>query len=238
MSKPAILVTGASKGIGLAVAEKLAAQGHHVVGLARNTDGVAFPGTLLSCDMASADAVAATLPRIAGEFQIEGLVNNVGIASPQPLGGIDLATLQHVFDLNVRAAVQVTQFFVEGMKQRRQGRIVNVVSRAIHGGHDRTAYAAAKSALVGCTNTWALELAEFGITSNAVAPGPVETELFRKSRPVGSEGEKKIHASIPMRRLGTPAEVASAICYLLSADAAFITGQVLGVDGGGSIGGR
>jgi NAD(P)-dependent dehydrogenase (short-subunit alcohol dehydrogenase family) len=234
----AVLVTGASRGIGLAVSEKLAAEGRAVVGLARHATVERFPGTLIACNLAQAAETAGVLRDIAARFEIDGIVNNVGVASPQPLGKIDLPVLEAVFSLNVTAAVQVTQAFVEGMKKRGKGRIVNVCSRAIHGAVDRTAYAAAKSALVGCTRTWALELAEYGITSNAVAPGPIETELFRQTRPVGSEAERRMLATIPMRRLGTTTEVAAAICFLLSDEASFITGQVLAVDGGGSLGGR
>jgi NAD(P)-dependent dehydrogenase (short-subunit alcohol dehydrogenase family) len=166
---------------------------------------------------------------------INSIVNNAGIALPQPLGKINLNETKEVLALNLLAPIQITQFFAEKMKENRNGRIINIASRAIQGAKSRTSYSAAKSGLIGCTRTWALELAEFNITVNAIAPGPIETELFRKTRPVGSQEEQETLKNIPMKRLGKPEEVASLIAFLLSDEAGYITGQTIFIDGGKSI---
>jgi 3-oxoacyl-[acyl-carrier protein] reductase len=233
-----VLVTGATKGIGWAISQRLSDLGCHVVGLARHTQDVDFPGYLYSCDLNNAGETEDILRIIREKYPVDAVVNNVGLVLPETLGEVELASLYQVFDVNVRVAVQVTQAFVASMKVRKEGRIVNICSRVAHGSVGRTSFSAAKSALIGCTKSWALELAEFGITVNAVSPGPIETELFRVNHPVGSDVEKKALASIPMGRLGQPADVAAAVIFLLGPDAGYITGQVLGVDGGGSLAGR
>ena len=139
-------------------------------------------------------------------------------------------------DLNLRPALQLTQALLPGMRAARFGRIINITSLVTRGLAYRTSYAAAKAALESLTRTMAIELAPLGITANAVAPGPTETELFRANNAPGSEGETRYLAQIPMKRLGKPAEVAAAIAFLASDAAAFITGQTLFVDGGASLG--
>jgi 3-oxoacyl-[acyl-carrier protein] reductase len=139
------------------------------------------------------------------------------------------------YDMNVRTAVQVVQAVLPGMMDARWSRIVNVTSLTTLGTPERTPYAAAKAALETCTRIWAGELASTGITVNAVAPGPVETELYRERSPAGSEREARFLNTIPLHRVGTPVEIAHVICMLLHDDAGYITGQIVRVDGGGSI---
>lgn len=235
MKKKTIVVTGASKGIGWAACQRLAKAGYHVIGIARHQPKKPFPGDFFSCDLSGEEETKNIIRVLLDRFSIEGLVNNVGAGGPQPLGSIDLDTLREIYDINVRTAVQMTQGLVGEMKKRKRGRIINLASRAIFGVAGRTSYSAAKSALIGCTRVWALELAPANITVNVIAPGPIETEMLRRTRPSGSQEEKELLACIPLGRVGQPQEVAAAIEFLLSEDAGFITGQTLCVDGGGSL---
>jgi NAD(P)-dependent dehydrogenase (short-subunit alcohol dehydrogenase family) len=236
MSQRTFLVTGATKGIGRALSNRLASAGHHVVGLARRIDDPAFPGTLVSVDLSDRDATDQALNELAARFAFDGVVNNMGFVRLAPLAEISLDDLDMTFRTNVAPAVQTVQAILPNMRKQGWGRVINLSSLVVLGVAHRSTYAAAKSAIVSLTRTWALELAEAGITVNSVAPGPVETEMFRENTPAGSEAEQRFLSLIPMKRLGKPEELAATIAFLLSDDAGFITGQTLFVDGGGSIG--
>lgn len=236
MSTAITVITGGTKGIGLALARKRVQAGEHVIALARGASAD-FPGDVVEVDLADAQATqqaAASILRQHGP--VRHLVNNVGLVKPAPLEQVQLADLHAVLDLNLRPALQLTQAFLPGMLQAQAGRIVNISSLVVLGMPQRTAYAAAKAALISFTRSWALELAGRGVTVNAVAPGPTETELFRANNPAGSAGEARYLSAAPMGRFARPEEIAAAIEFFLSPDAGIVTGQTLYADGGASLG--
>lgn len=230
------LITGASKGIGYATAQRLANQGHMVIGLARTAPSRGFPGVFVSLDLSNRQETASVLARIATEYSIDGVLNNVGLVKPAPLEDISLEDFDAVIDLNLRVAIQVVQAVLPNMKAQRWGRIVQTSSLVTVGVPFRTSYSAAKSGLISFTRSWALELAPYGVTVNAVAPGPVETELFNTNNPPGSESRQRYIDNIPLKRTGTSDELAAINAFLLGEESGFITGQTIYVDGGSSIG--
>lgn len=232
------LITGASKGIGLATAARLAAAGKLVIGLARTPPDEGFPGAFYAVDLADRDATEAALQDIVSAHTVTGLVNNVGLNVLQPVEAVDLDTFARVIDLNLRTALQCTQAVLPTMRARGYGRIVNISSRGAFGRVNRTSYAAAKAGIIGMTYTWALELAKEGITANVVSPGPTATEMFRRNNLANAAPEtvQAWLADVPMGRFGEPDEIAAAIEFLLKPDASFITGQVLHACGGSSLG--
>lgn len=234
--KKITVITGASQGIGFAVAQNRADAGDIVIGLARRKSDD-FPGDFLETDLSDAKATQQAADEILKKHgHVDHLVNNVGLVKPAKIGTINLDDFDAVMNLNLKPAVILTQAFLPGMKEQHYGRIVNISSLAILGLTDRTAYSAAKAALVSFTRSWALELAEEGIAVNSVAPGPTETKLFRENSPEGSESEKRFLSKVPMKRFATPEEMASAIGFFMEKNSGIITGQTLFVDGGANIG--
>ena len=229
-----ILVTGASRGIGLATARLLAERGHAVVGIARRP-AEDFPGEFVAADLGDRALLAEALDDVVRNHDVDGIVNCAGLNVPELLGDVDLDHLHQVLDLNIRASVQCTQAVLPGMQARRYGRIVNISSRGALGRPKRTSYSAAKAGLIGMTRTWALELATSGITANVVSPGPTETEMFRRNNLEGPEAEanrRMFLADVPMGRFGQPEEIARCVLFLVSDDAGFVTGSTLSANGG------
>ena len=149
---------------------------------------------------------------------------------------VTLNDFNAVMDLNLRAPMLLAQSLMPAMRAAQFGRIINIASRAALGKEERTAYAASKAGLLGMTRTWALEMASFGITVNAIGPGPIATELFTSGNHPDHPKTKKIMANIPVQRMGQPEDVAHAVALFLDDRAGFITGQVLYVCGGITVG--
>lgn len=233
----AILITGASRGIGLATARKLHSANKTVIGIARKPPDQEFPGIFFEGDLADEKQTGDLLQSIVRSHKVTGLVNNVGLNILEPLETVDLASFNKIIDLNLRSAIQCAQAVLPHMKKEKYGRIVNISSRSAIGRENRTSYSAAKAGLVGMTYTWALELGQYGITVNAVSPGPTATEMFRKNNLEGKgpEALTPFLSGMPLGRLGEPEEIAYAISVFLQPEASFITGQVLHACGGSSL---
>ena len=237
MSDRTALVTAASRGIGRGIAKRLASEGYTVLTLDREAPAELLPREVyLKVDLSDAKATAAALAEVMNRHAPTRLVNNAGVVRPGALEDVTIEDLEAVVSLNLRCAVQCAQAVLPAMKAARLGRIVNIASRAALGKELRTAYAATKAGLIGMTKTWALELAAQGITVNAIGPGPIGTELFHAANPPDSPKTKAIIEGVPVKRLGTPEDIAHAAAFLLDERAGFVTGQVVYVCGGMTVG--
>jgi 3-oxoacyl-[acyl-carrier protein] reductase len=231
------VVTGGSAGIGKAICERLLAEGHEVVSLARRHADIDHPRLhSVEVDLIDRRATAETVRDVTARFDVTTLVHNAGVIRPALLPDVQLQDLDALVELHIGSAIQLVQAALPAMKQRGFGRIVLMSSRAALGAQTRTAYSATKAGMLGMARTWALELAPDGITVNVVAPGPVRTDMFYDVIEKGSERERQLAGSIPVRRIGLPEDVARAVAFFVAPDAGFITGQVLYVCGGASIG--
>lgn len=230
------IVTGGSNGIGAAIVRRLAARGLRVVNLDRAPQPDDLPAEFHEVDLLDVTATRVALAAVTADTSVGWLVNNAGIALPATLEDTSVEDLERVVSVNLRAAILCAQAALPGMREAGHGRIVNITSRAALGKELRTAYSAAKAGLIGLTRSWALELAPYGITVNAVGPGPIETELFKSANPAGSDRTRALVGAVPLQRLGTPEDIAHAVDFFLSDEASFVTGQTLFVCGGLSVG--
>ena len=226
------LVTGASRGIGHAIAQELAKQGAKVVGTATSEAGLKnIPGTgkvLNVRDAAQTDALVESIQKELGDIQI--LVNNAGITRDNLALRMKDAEWDEVIDTNLRAVFRLSRAVMRGMMKARWGRIINITSVVGASGNPGQAnYAAAKAAVVGMTKSLARELGSRNITVNCVAPGFIDTDL---TRALSDDQRKALLEHIPLGRLGTPQDVAAAVAYLASPAGGYVTGAVLHVNGG------
>ncbi len=230
------IVTGGARGIGAAIAERLTADGLGVVVVDRAEPDHRNLVEFVRLDLSDRARTADELARLCKTMAITRLVNNAGIVMPGSIEEIDADSLDQVMAVNIKAAILCMQALLPAMKQARFGRVVNISSRVALGKELRTVYAASKAGMHGVTKTWALELGRHGITVNAVGPGPIRTALFDEVNPADSPQTRDIIARIPVGFVGEPTDIADAVSFFLSKRARFVTGQVLYVCGGMTVG--
>lgn len=246
-SIPAAVVTGAARGMGLAIAQRLARDGHHVAMLdvlggevdegAKALRAEGFQATSVQVDLAREAELTALPGRLGALYgQVGILVNNAAISPKRngrrvPAAEISLAQWEDVLRVNLTVPFRLTQLFLPPMRERGWGRVINIASRAGRspGGVAAADYVTTKSGLLGLTRAFGKEVAADGITVNAIAPGRIETPMTRGSPPEVLAG---VLASIPVGRFGTPEEIAALVAFLAGPEAGFITGATIDINGG------
>ena len=240
-TRPVAVVTGGARGIGLAIAKWFLAHDYRVAlfdiesaTLTQTDTDLNNPDNVLAlrCDVSKPEQVQASVDAVAKKFgRIDALVNNAGVAVFKPIGETSFEEFRHVLGTNLDGAFLCSQACVPYMKKSGGGAIVNIASiSGLRASTLRVAYGTSKAALLHLTKQQAVELGTVGIRSNAVAPGPVDTEMAKLVHSVAIRSD--YYDTIPMNRYGTPEEIANAVGFLCSPAAAFINGQCLAVDGG------
>jgi len=231
MSKNTALITGATRGIGYAIAKRLIADGLNVIATGTTNNGTVPEG-------ATYKKVDFLKKKIFFEFlefikycDVDILVNNAGINKIGEFDSIDVRDFSKILDLNLKIPFMLSQAVIPNMKRNRWGRIVNVSS--IFGNitkEYRASYSASKFGLDGMTAALSAELSKYNILANCIGPGFIDTDLTRKT--LGEEGMKEMKSRIPMKRLGSPEEIAALVSWLVSDENTYITGQNIIIDGG------
>ncbi|ATY84113.1 beta-ketoacyl-ACP reductase [Kyrpidia spormannii] len=240
------IVTGAARGIGAAVAKQLASEGARVGVFDLNVEGakevvaeiqsMGSDGLALSCDVSKADQVETCFRQVVDSFgRLDIVVNNAGVIRDNLLYKMTEDDWDTVIDIHLKGTFLCSREGQKYMVPQRSGKIVNVSSTSALGNRGQTNYSAAKAGIQGMTRTMAIELGPFGINVNAVAPGFIATEMTRATAArIGISFEQlteEFVKSNPIRRVGTPEDIAKAVAFLASDDAAYITGQTLYVAG-------
>ena len=228
------IVTGGSAGIGNAVVQHFLKLKVEVISLDLKPGDPKAKSVIV--DLTDSTATAQAAAEIAKSHQVTTVIHNAGVIRPALLPEVKLQDFNALVNLHLSAAILLTQASLPAMKSAGSGRVVLVSSRAVLGLPTRTSYSATKAGMLGMARTWALELAPLGITVNVVAPGPIQTANFHSIVPEGSPQMDRVIQGIPMKRLGQPEDVARAVMFFASPDAGFVTGQVLYVCGGTSVG--
>jgi 3-oxoacyl-[acyl-carrier protein] reductase len=233
------LVTGATRGIGAAIAERLAREGARVIGTATTADGAARISATLAAqggrgvvlDVVKAESIAALIEDIeAKEGTVSILCNNAGITRDTLLVRMKQEDWDAVLDTNLASVFRLSKAVLRGMMKARKGRIVSITSVVgLTGNAGQANYAAAKAGIIGFTKSLAREVGSRGITANAIAPGFIDTDM---TRALAESQRAALNTQIPLGRLGQPADIAAAVAFLCSQDAAYITGETLNVNGG------
>lgn len=241
MTNQVALVTGASRGIGKAILHALAAQGFEVVGTATTPAGAqgidaglkkaGLNGTGLQLDVSQADSVSALLEEVKARHSPPSiLVNNAGITRDNLLVRMKDEEWDAVINTNLSSIYRLTRACLRDMMKMRHGRIINIASvAAMSGNAGQSNYTASKAGMIGFTKSLAREVASRGITVNVVAPGFIETDMTAE---LNESQRTQAVAQIPAGHMGTPEDIAHAVCFLVSAGAAYITGETVHVNGG------
>jgi 2-hydroxycyclohexanecarboxyl-CoA dehydrogenase len=232
------LVTGGAKGIGEAIVRRLAAEGARVTIGDVDTDGAEQVAADTGAEAVRLDVTdpKSAQTAVEGAGTLDVLVNNAGMDEFGFFTETDPELWERVLAVNLKGVLACTSAVLPGMQEAGYGRIVNIASEAGRVGSKGSAvYSAAKGGVIAFTKTIARENARFGITANAIAPGPIDTPLLRRATELGELGERVIETmkgATQLRRLGQPEEVAAAVAFLASEEAAYVTGETLGVSGG------
>jgi 3-oxoacyl-[acyl-carrier protein] reductase len=239
LNEAVALVTGASRGIGAAIADRLANDGARVIGTATTADGAARiteslrarGGRGIVLDVTSQESIDGVIADIdAAEGAIGILCNNAGITRDMLLLRMKQDDWDAVLQTNLASVFRLSKAVLRGMMKARKGRIISIASVVgLTGNPGQSNYAAAKAGMIGFTKSLAREVGSRGITANVVAPGFIDTDM---TRALNETQRETLNGQIPLARLGLPADVAAAVSFLASADASYITGETLHVNGG------